>query len=211
MTYTYAEDNGRLPGVVFPVVRILRVWTTMSLSELQIRAARAGNVWAIGATRTDHTMSSYAPWKSIYSVGDESIDSQHKQILALISDLHTAIEENGGFTGLEEPLDRLVAYTMTHFRNEEHVMKACSFPDFQNHKALHDQMRRRTEELRKNITLVTPADLLRFLKDWWTNHIRTDDQCYVPYISVANRNRSSAAPTPSIGPIDWRGQTPTHR
>lgn len=157
-------------------------------------------------------MSAYAAWKNEYSVGDESIDAQHKQMLAIIGDLHTAIQAGREYGGLQEPLDRIIAYAMIHFTHEEQKMQACGFPDFQNHKALHDQMRRRTEDLRKNITLVTARDLLRFLKDWWINHIQAEDQCYVPYLSAAARQRPlSAAPAQSVGPVDWRGQTPSYQ
>lgn len=155
-------------------------------------------------------MVAYAKWKSEYSVGDESIDIQHKQILALISELHAAVQEGREYSGLKEPLDRMVAYTINHFKHEEQKMQACGFPDFANHKATHDQMRHRTEDLRKNITLVTARDLLRFLKDWWINHIMSEDQCYVPYLSAAARQRTSgAAPTQPVNPMTWPGQTPT--
>lgn len=152
----------------------------------------------------------YAAWKDEYSVGDESIDTQHKQILALISEMYAAIQKGREYGGLKEPLDRIVAYTIGHFKNEEQKMLACGFPDFANHKSLHDQMRRRTEDFRKNIALVTTRDLLRFLKDWWINHIMAEDQCYIPYLSAAGRQRpSGGSPTQSVSPVNWPGQAST--
>lgn len=153
-------------------------------------------------------MNTYAPWKSSYSVGDESIDAQHKQVLAIISDLHAAIQSGREYGGLAETLDRMIAYMTTHFKHEEEKMRACGFPDLQNHKAEHDQMRRRMEDIRKNVALVTARDLLRFLRDWLVDHLQAEDQCYVPYLSAASRQRpSSAAPAQSVGPVDWLGQT----
>lgn len=156
-------------------------------------------------------MATYAAWKNQYSVGDDSIDAQHKQVLATISELHAAIQASHENEALQQHLDRMINYTITHFKHEEQKMQACGFPDIENHKVLHDTMRRRTEDLRRNMTLVTGRDLLRFLKDWWINHIQGEDQCYVPYLSAAaSRGQLSTAPTQPIRPVDWRGQTPAY-
>lgn len=157
-------------------------------------------------------MAKYVEWKKQYSVGDEAIDAQHRQVLGIINDLHVAIENGREYDELKAFLDRLVVYTMTHFQHEEQKMRACRFPDFDNHKALHDAMRRRTEALRENVTLVTGRDLLRFVKEWWIQHIQSEDQCYAPYLSAMRAWKSSSAPpTQTVGIMDWSGQTPTHQ
>jgi hemerythrin len=157
-------------------------------------------------------MAKYAEWKKQYSVGDEAIDAQHKQVLAIISDLHAAIESGREYDELKDLLDRMLTYTMTHFKHEEEKMQACGFPDFANHKALHDKMSQRTADLHKHITLITGRDLLRFVKDWWINHIQSEDQCYAPYLSAMHvRKPSSGVPTQPVGIMDWSGQTPTHQ
>jgi hemerythrin len=138
-------------------------------------------------------MNTYAPWKDFYSVGEESLDAQHRQVLALINDLHEARSAGREYAELAALLDRMVLYTTNHFKHEEQMMQACGYPDFDNHKVLHDQMRRRTAGLRENVTLVTGRDLLSFLKDWWTNHIQAEDKCYVPYLSAAAQQRQLVA------------------
>ena len=157
-------------------------------------------------------MSTYVSWKEFYSVGDPSIDAQHKQFLLLINELHDAIRAGNEHEKLKSLLDRMVLYTMNHFQHEEQLMQACGYPDFDNHKAEHDQMRRYTEGLRTNLNLVTGQDVSRFLRDWWINHIMAEDQCYIPYLSAAARQRPlTGAPTQSVGPINWPGQTPTRQ
>jgi hemerythrin-like metal-binding protein len=151
-------------------------------------------------------MGPYIPWKEQYSVGDASIDTQHKQILAIISELNAAIEGGRAYEVVEELLERMVLYTLNHFKHEEQLMQACGFPDIENHKILHDKMRRRTEGLHANAGLMTSNDLMRFLREWWINHIRGEDQCYVPYLSAHRRSHPSVAPTQPVRPIDGFGQ-----
>jgi hemerythrin len=152
-------------------------------------------------------MGVYVSWKEHYSVGDASLDAQHKQILQIIGELHAAIETNQAYEIIEELLERMVLYTLNHFKHEEQLMRACGYPDFDNHKILHDKMRRRTEGLHANAGLMTSNDLMRFLRDWWINHIRGEDQCYVPYLAARNRGLSStAAPTQPVSPVDGLGQ-----
>jgi hemerythrin len=157
-------------------------------------------------------MGAYIAWKENYSVGDNTIDNQHKQILAMISDLHTAIEGGREQSAIKAILDRIVLYTMSHFNHEEHVMQACGYPDFANHKEQHDQMRRTTEGFRTNLQVITGRDVLRLLKSWWTSHIQAEDQCYVPYLRAAtSHSKMPGAPIQPANPVNWGGQTPTYR
>jgi hemerythrin len=156
-------------------------------------------------------MRKYIEWREFYSVGEESLDAQHKQVLSIINELYDAMESGKEHAERQRLLERLVKYTMTHFQHEEQLMQASGYPDFVNHKHEHDQMRSRTLGLRESLDLVTAHDLLRFLKEWWTRHIQSEDQCYVPYVAAAARQRrSAAAPAQAVGPVDWRGQTTTY-
>jgi hemerythrin len=140
-------------------------------------------------------MAAYVVWKEMYSVGEPSLDDQHRQILSIINDLYLAREAGREYSELGALLDRMVAYTMSHFEHEERLMREWNYPDFDNHKAQHDQMRRRTAGLRSNVNLVTGHDLLSFLKSWWTSHIQAEDKCYVPYRTAAQHGELAGART----------------
>ena len=135
-------------------------------------------------------MGSYIVWKSFYGVGDAILDSQHKQILAIISDLYTAIGEGRDQALLKPLLDRLHEYTISHFDYEEQVMQDHAYAAFAEHKTLHDWLRRRTVELRAHMNLVTGPDLLHFLKEWWVGHIQSQDKQYAPYLKKDKREVS---------------------
>ena len=130
-------------------------------------------------------MGSYVTWKDYYSVGDESLDGQHKQIIAIINELYEAMQKGVDYKVVKPLLDRLVQYTVNHFRQEEETLLAHQYPDFAQHKVLHDKMRQNTTALCDNSNLVTGRDLLVFLKEWWCNHIQEQDKKYAPYLKVA--------------------------
>jgi hemerythrin len=132
-------------------------------------------------------MGAYVTWKYHYSVGDEALDAQHQQIIAIINELHEAMQQKVDHTVVAPLLDRLVQYTIDHFRQEEECMLAHRYPDFAQHKALHDKMRQDTLAWRDNVDLVTGRDLLIFLKEWWCNHIQQQDKRYTPYLKAVAR------------------------
>jgi hemerythrin-like metal-binding protein len=127
-------------------------------------------------------MGPYLSWKESYSVGNEQIDAQHRQILDFINEMYAAIQLDSAQTVVRPLLDRLVDYTVRHFRYEEGLMQAYGYPDLARHAELHDKMRQRTIALRDNANLLTGKDLLNFLREWWSCHIQDEDQRYAPYL-----------------------------
>ena len=131
----------------------------------------------------------YVRWNDYYSVGDPSIDAQHKQILDIINELYEAMQKGKDRAVLKPISDRLLQYTLAHFTHEEQALKEHEYPDLAQHVALHDKIRQRTRDLRENAHLVTGHDMLRFLKEWWVGHIQSVDKKYVPYLELAGSHR----------------------
>lgn len=127
-------------------------------------------------------MSNYIVWSPYYSVNNESLDAEHKVIFGLINELRDAIIAKNENIDLRAIADRLVRYTNTHFAHEEQLMREVSFPELGVHLGEHEKLRRRTVNFRDNLTLVTSRDMLRFLKDWWCEHIQDSDKAYAPYM-----------------------------
>ena len=132
-------------------------------------------------------MEHYVEWKPFYSVGDATIDGQHKRLLGMIDDLHGATQASRDPARVQAVVDQLVEYTMGHFEYEEQVMWACAYPDFETHKALHDEMRRRSLEFQAKPETLTENDLLQFVKSWWVRHIQNQDRKYAPYLNAVAR------------------------
>ncbi len=127
-------------------------------------------------------MATYITWKDYYSVNDPSLDAEHKQIIECINDLYSALQSPNSAVVTKRVLDTLVGYTHAHFAHEEQRLREGGFPTLEAHKALHDKMRQRTIGLRMNLNLVTARDALVFLKDWWVEHIQSEDKLYASYM-----------------------------
>lgn len=127
----------------------------------------------------------YIEWKDEYSVGLDSIDQQHKKLLALINQLQTAVDYSTGEEFEREALDELVDYTKTHFSYEEGLMEQNGYPGFEPHRAKHKEMIREVEEVLAEYE--EDHDLAmehgsKFLKNWLINHINGTDKEYSRFL-----------------------------
>lgn len=127
----------------------------------------------------------FLEWKDDYSVGIDSIDQQHKKLINLINQLQTAVDYSTGEQFEREALDELVDYTKTHFIYEEGLMRDNDYPDFEPHKAMHEKMIKKVEEVlseyeQDNDTAMSNA--AEFLKDWLIKHINGTDKEYSSYL-----------------------------
>lgn len=128
---------------------------------------------------------SYLEWKDEYSVGIDSIDQQHRRLVNLINQLHTAVTYSTGEEFEREALDELVDYTKTHFTYEEGLMEQNGYPDFDAHKAQHNQMIEKVGEVlaeyeKDQDTAMNNA--LSYLSDWLINHINGTDKQYSSFL-----------------------------
>lgn len=118
-------------------------------------------------------------WSSDYSLGHGTIDGQHKRLFELGNELHTAMTQGKGKGALSETLNNLVAYTKTHFADEEHLMVTHHYPDYAAHKAAHDALTTRVIEFQQEFEagrVGMTIELLQFLRDWLRTHIGETDR-----------------------------------
>jgi hemerythrin len=130
-------------------------------------------------------MAAYVQWKPIYSVGDPALDAEHKQIIAVLDDLYAAMEQGPNHPVSTALWERLLRYTITHFKHEERVMRQHDYPGLSGHVALHARLRQRTVDFQMHANLVTSRDLLQFVKEWWLEHIQGEDKKYAPYLTAS--------------------------
>ena len=124
-------------------------------------------------------------WKDEYSVGIASIDEQHKKLISLINSLQTVVDYSTGEEFERECLAALVDYTKTHFVYEEGLMSKYGYPDFETHKAQHQKMIEKVNDLQaayeKNPESAM-KDALDFLKQWLIRHINGTDKQYSEFL-----------------------------
>ncbi len=129
--------------------------------------------------------SNYVEWKQEYSVGIDSIDQQHMKLLNLINQLQTAVDYSTGEQFEREALDELVDYTKTHFSYEEGLMRDNDYPDFIEHKAQHERMFKKVEEVLSVYEQDHETAMLNaaeYLKEWLIGHINGTDKQYSSYL-----------------------------
>ncbi len=120
-------------------------------------------------------------WSDKYSVNNFLLDSQHKKLIAIINELHTAMKVARGNEIMQTIFDELIWYTKEHFRTEEQIMLKFNYPEFKEHKSEHEKLTDQVLKLQKDYkegkSLIT-MDTMNFLKNWLINHIEGTDKKY---------------------------------
>lgn len=122
---------------------------------------------------------------SLYSVKVDQFDNDHKKLVDIINDLHSAMLKGQGKEKLNEILAELQAYTQYHFDAEEKKMTEVNFPGLQEHKKQHNELVVKLSELiqdYKNGKREVSIETFRFLKEWLFNHIQVVDKQYTPWL-----------------------------
>ena len=120
-------------------------------------------------------------WDDKYSVGVSSIDAQHQSIVELINQLFEGIQLGQAEETASRTLQRVVSYAKTHFAEEEELMRRCEYPDYKEHKRIHDAFIQEMAGLVARQIRGGPAvafDTFDFLQSWWIEHIQGTDQKY---------------------------------
>jgi hemerythrin len=120
-------------------------------------------------------------WSESMSVGIERIDREHRGLIDLINLLHGEMLAGKSKEALGKVLDKLVAYTKTHFATEETMFRTHGYPQAAAHKKEHDALTQKALALQGEVNsgkTVISAPVLDFLKDWLTNHILKQDMAY---------------------------------
>ena len=122
-------------------------------------------------------------WTDNLAVGIVEIDLQHKQLVGMVNDLHSAMLQGKANDVLGVMLRRLAAYTDTHFATEERYFERFGYDGAAVHELQHRQFGDKIADFRRSFEegrVLLSVDLMSFLKTWLTDHISGIDQKYVP-------------------------------
>ena len=140
-------------------------------------------------------------WNDHLCVGDTFIDNDHRYLIGLLNELHTAMGEGGGPDALGTVLNDLVRHTREHFEREENLMRSMHYAGYSEHLDAHHRLIKEVLQMQKNYmageTKLT-AELLqflfeRFLSDWLFDHIMTLDKKLAQAIQQAGPDAESRA------------------
>lgn len=121
----------------------------------------------------------YFEWADDLVIDNGPIDQDHRQLVDLVNELHTATNLGRGQEIVSKILDALVGYTADHLQREENLMVAIKFPNLANHKLSHDQFMVDIRALQNKFTagsITVASQLSTVLRDWLSIHIRRSDK-----------------------------------
>lgn len=125
---------------------------------------------------------SFMEWNDRYSVGVAIFDDEHKKLIAIINELYEAVAAGVDKLSLQRVSDKLVDYTLMHFKHEEMYFDDWAYPGSAAHIASHAKLRQQVFDYRKQILEVDSKelalDMLDFLRDWLNHHIMVEDRKY---------------------------------
>jgi hemerythrin len=124
-------------------------------------------------------------WNDKFSVTIRKFDDQHKKLVGMVNQLHDAMKVGKGREVLGDILQSLAQYTITHFGDEEQLMKLHNYPEYEEHKKEHNnlvlQVKETLEAHRQGKNILT-QNIMEFLKKWLTDHIQGSDKKYGPFL-----------------------------
>jgi len=120
-------------------------------------------------------------WENKYSVGIQSIDSQHKEIFKFMNNLLVAMKEGKASKLTLQIILELEKYALVHFQKEEFFFNRFNYSGTAEHIEEHHIFIRKVAELKSDLNsgkITLTFELLNFLKDWIDHHILEVDMKY---------------------------------
>ncbi|MFH1066032.1 MAG: hemerythrin family protein [Nanoarchaeota archaeon] len=140
-------------------------------------------------------------WAQSMSVGEKTIDSQHKRLLSQIIKLEEAIASRNINMGMLRDTNHfLYIYFRQHFAYEEKHMERIGFPQIVQHKKMHlsfikfyDDFQNELMEKSKlkSLTSLDVKEMVekikKYLAAWLVGHIMRMDKKYAKYAAMKGK------------------------
>lgn len=121
----------------------------------------------------------YFEWADDLVIDNGPIDQDHRHLVDLVNQLHTATSQGTGQESVGPILEQLISYTREHLTREERVMEQVHFPHLKGHRIGHqafigDLLALQEKYASGSITVASQLSTL--LRDWLSLHIRRNDR-----------------------------------
>lgn len=124
-------------------------------------------------------------WSKELSVGNATLDSEHKNLIVKINNIMRLIEARDD-PALSDAFELLENWLVVHFENEELFAQAADF-DFGQHKLAHQRLLKELQHLRNELAVKntawsdSEAKLYHlFFHNWLIGHIADEDMQMKP-------------------------------
>ena len=120
----------------------------------------------------------YLEWNENFSVGVDSVDYEHQNLIAMINMIYAELEDRRDMDQIRQTMAEVHLEISAHFALEERIMKDAGYDEYQAHKSNHedllDQIRILMDAI-ENEPDTALDKLSEELADWFGNHFRTFD------------------------------------
>jgi hemerythrin-like metal-binding protein len=133
---------------------------------------------------------SYLKWSDKYSLNVVEIDEQHKKLVSLVNAMYDAMHAGKGRDMIGTVIAEFVAYTDYHFKAEERLLRKNGYPEYDEHKAMHDNLSRKAHSIREAFDkghTPTAIEVMLLLTNWLNIHILEEDRKYKPFAGSKER------------------------
>jgi hemerythrin len=126
-------------------------------------------------------------WTEQMSVGNSVIDSDHRNLIALVNNVEHALR-SGNRLALSQAFKQLWDAATAHFAREERIAEAAGIPTGKHvlaHRYLQHELQHISSELEGKCGVWSEgaiAHFTRFLGDWLMQHIAGDDMEMKPVL-----------------------------
>ena len=125
-------------------------------------------------------------WDPSFSVNVEIIDEQHKMLVQMINDLYEAMQAGKENQKLSKLINQMSVYAAMHFAREEHYFDTLGYPEAKEHKDEHLYFEEKVSQFENDFNSGKQEltyDIMHFLSNWLTNHIKGSDKSFGPFLN----------------------------
>jgi len=120
-------------------------------------------------------------WSKTYETGNVNVDGQHKEIFRLVQHVLDADAFSSRNEKIETAMGFLSEYAVRHFTSEEALMKESQYPDYDRHKAQHDNFVKEIINIvnrfkKEGDTTSINETINNFVVSWLKEHIMDSDK-----------------------------------
>ncbi len=141
-------------------------------------------------------------WETQFSVQVESLDDDHRGLIAELNALWRVVAEKAGRDVVHGALLRAYSAMEDHFRREEAVLERWRYPRLRGHAREHRRLLARLGGLVAALdggdTDSVDLKALDFIGDWLCNHILRSDRRYGRFISQQTASADPPSSEPSV-------------
>jgi len=125
----------------------------------------------------------YVIWNDGLDTGKTIIDEQHRGIIATLNSLHYFIQNGHGLEALKPTVRIMSQYIGFHLKTEEMILEQNQFPNIDKNKVMQKHVISEFNKIAVEAAMCKdPELLLRFIRNWWLDHIKKEHVGYKKYL-----------------------------